>query len=73
MHPPPMQVHVGKWLKRLEQHTYSSWVAYDKALESECALCVLCVLCLLDVLCVLCVPCLYQCLCVFATKLRLTC
>jgi hypothetical protein len=26
------QVHVSKWLKKLEQLTYGSWVAYDIAL-----------------------------------------
>jgi len=25
-------VHVGRWLKKLEQLTYGSWVAYDTAL-----------------------------------------
>ncbi|GBF96208.1 hypothetical protein Rsub_08753 [Raphidocelis subcapitata] len=28
-------VHVGKWLKKLEQHTYSYWVAYDQAVAGD--------------------------------------
>ncbi|KIZ02555.1 hypothetical protein MNEG_5407 [Monoraphidium neglectum] len=30
-----VQVHVSKWLKKLEQLTYGSWVAYDIALAGE--------------------------------------
>ena len=34
-----VRVHVSKWLKRLERFTYTAWLAFDGALDSE-SLCI---------------------------------